>query len=770
MIQSCLFLLAGIYTLQLSSFAGLATVFVVAVAATAGRASRHIKVAAICCAAGIVLFASAALHVIDSRLAPEFAGDSMLVQIRIIDFPRMRAATATFMAEPIAETIAEPIEDRRIPEKIRLSWFEPPVTPRLGDVWQVELRLKRPRGNSNPAVFDFEAWMFRQEIAATGYVVGANRNILLRSALTGRDQFRQRFVDRLTGLVSGEDTAAVLAAIGVGARHLVSAEQWDRYARTGTSHLMAISGLHIGLAASVAYMFVLVVSGVFRMPGNHHSLALLAAVAVAVFYAYVSGFDVPARRATLMIILLTGTAIWRRQTSPTLVLCAACVVIVISHPLASMAPGFKLSFGAVLLLIWIAARHSAAARRGSWPQRGLYAIRSLAGLQILLLFGLLPLTVIIFQRVALAAPLVNLIAVPVFSIVTVPMTFAGLVLDGPLQPFGDLALLVAAGSVEMLERGITSAASVEAASVSLPAVSGFAWLIVMLPLLLVVLPPGWPGRYLAWLALVALLLHKPAGPKSDCVHLEILDVGQGLATVIRTSEHVALFDTGPAFRQGSSMAQRVVLPYLMSIGVDMIDRIIVSHADLDHAGGLTDLLADIVVDETLTGEPMFIDDSRTLPCVAASGWRWDGIEFRFINPPSGVQVDGNDASCVLVINAGPHSVVLTGDIEQSVERRLVRDGTISRADVVVVPHHGSRTSSTAAFVRSLSPSLAIVSAGFENRWGFPKAEVVARWESSGAKVLNTATSGAIAIRMCTRSGIVSVTEHRPAQHRIFHER
>ncbi len=762
MIQSCLFLLAGIYTLQLSSFAGFATVFVFAIAAIASRSARQTKVATICYAAGIILFALSSLQVIDSRLAPEFAGDSMLVQIRVVDFPRTNASTATF--------IAEPINDRRVPDKIRLSWFEPPVTPRLGDVWRVELRLKRPRSNSNPAVFDSEAWMFRQEIAATGYVVNANRNILLRSDLTGRDQFRLRFVERLTELVRGDETTAVLAAIGVGARHLVSADQWDRYARTGTSHLMAISGLHIGLAASVAYALVLVVSGILRAPGNHHMLALIAAVAVAFFYAYVSGFAVPARRAMLMIVLLTGAAIWRRQTSPTLVLCAACVAIVISQPLASMAPGFKLSFGAVLLLIWIALRHSTMASCRSLPHRALHAIRSLAELQILLLFGLLPLTVLLFQRVAIAAPLVNLFAVPLFSIVTVPMTFAGLILDGPLQPFGDRALLLAAGSVDALERGIAGAASAEAASVAVPAIGGFAWLLVALPLLLVVLPPGWPGRYLAWLGLVALLMYKPVGPGPDCVHVEVLDVGQGLAAVIRTSNHVAIFDTGPAFRQGNSMAERVVLPYLKSRGVERVDRVIVSHADLDHSGGLTDLLANTVVDEILVGEPVSITESRIRRCVAASGWRWDGIDFRFISPLAGVHADGNDASCVLVVSVGPYSAVLTGDIEQPTEHRLVRDNMISRADVVVVPHHGSRTSSTTAFVRTLSPSLAIVSAGFDNRWGFPKAEVVARWESTGAKVLNTATSGAIAVRLCRRSGIVSVVEHRPAQHRIFHER
>jgi len=641
---------------------------------------------------------------------------------------------------------------------------------RLGDVWQLELRLKRPRGNSNPGGFDYEAWMFREGIGAAGYVVSGKRNRLLgRGNLSVQERLRQQFVDRVTRLIPDRDSAAVLAAIAVGARHLISAQQWERYASTGTSHLMAISGLHIGLAAGVAYIAALLVSGLAACRGNRHEFALVVSLLTAVAYAFLSGFDVPARRAALMITLLAVAVLRRRQIDGFLILCTACVCVVILDPLATMAPGFKLSFTAVLLLIWLARRRTALTPgRFSLTRAGL-AIQSLAKLQILLLLGLMPLTVLIFHRIAFAAPVVNLIAVPLFSVFTVPLTLAGLVLTGPAQFLGDQALLVAASSIGLLEGWIGAAASLDSASVQVSTITGFAWFLVAMPLLLALLPPGWPGRHLAWVALLPLLLHKPAGPSRGCVDLDVLDVGQGLATVLRTSSHVALFDTGASFRQGSSMGERVVLPYLSSRGIDRVDRLIVSHADLDHVGGLGDVMADVAVADLLAGEPVHGGTMASRPCVAGQAWQWDGIEFRIIHPLSGQSVEGNDASCVLLVEAGDYRLVLTGDIEKSVEYSLVRDDAVPHADVVVVPHHGSGTSSTSPFVRALSPSFAIVSAGFQNQWGFPKPEVVVRWESAGAKVLGTATSGAIRVRMCRQSGVVNLTEHRLDQRRIFHE-
>jgi competence protein ComEC len=761
MIRACLFLLAGVYALQLSSFArdsDLIAVVLIAFCVALELGKFRLLLLSV---AGTVLFLLATLEVISSRIPHELVGDSVVVQVRIVEFPKRSGLNVSF--------VAKTADNSRLPQRVRISWHEPPVAIRLGDVWQFELRLRRPRGSSNPGAFDYEAWLLRQHVGAIGYVVSGRRNHLLRSGdLSAIERMRQRVVDRVTAIVPEIENAAVLAAISVGARHLVTAKQWDRYARTGTSHLMAISGLHVGLAAAGGYFLAAVIACVLRLRVNQHFAATAAALSVAVAYALISGLAVPAQRASLMIATVAAAVLWRRQIRPLRTIAAACVLIIVLSPLATMAPGFKLSFTAVLVLIWLARRYPGK-HKGSRYLRPLSAVRQLGAVQVLLLLGLLPLSVLIFGRIVLAAPIVNLIAVPVFSFVTVPFTFAGLILDGVFQPLGDRALLIAAISLEQIEMLIAGAALVPGASHATPAITGAAWLYIALPLAWVVFPPGWPGRCIAWIAVVAVLLYTPTRPPRGCTDIDVLDVGQGLAIVVRTSRHVVVFDTGPAFRGGNSAAETIVLPYLASFGVTRIDTLVVSHADLDHAGGVTAIHARVRVLDTIVGENLTSLSEPGRPCLAGDSWRFDGISFSFVHPPVREQYEGNNASCVLMISAGDHDMLITGDIERPVEEELVRAGTLPVVDAVIVPHHGSRTSSTPSFVRALSPATAIVSTGYGNRWGFPKKEVVDRWQAVGAVVLTTATSGAIGIRLCEDGGVVSLSRHRDLRRRIWHE-
>jgi competence protein ComEC len=759
MIRACLTLLAGNYALQLSSFAidsdlldaGLVAFFV---AVVLGK-MRALALASLAAA----LFYIEVIDIVESRVSEQYVGDSIVASVRVVDFPKMTGPTVSFDAVIL--------DSHRLPRRIRISWYEPHVPIRAADLWQLELRLRRPRGSSNPGLFDFEAWLLRQRVAATAYVVTGTRNQLLRSdTLSLLHRKRQRVVDRLTGVVDEPDRVAVLAAISVGARHLVTADQWQRYARTGTSHLMAISGLHVGLAASGGYFLAAFLAGILRLNVNQHFLATLSAVAVGFAYVVISGLAVPAQRAGLMMAIAGAILLRRRQLRPFIAIATSAVAIVLISPLATMAPGFKLSFGAVLVLLWLAQRYHDQ-QGGEIVPRLLRIVSDLGAMQLMLLFGLLPLTVLIFGRVALAAPIVNLLAVPLFSVVTVPCVLFGSILDGWAQPLGDKLLLIAAASLGPVEWLIATVAQLDWTSMSVPAISGLAWVVVGLPLLWVVLPPGCPGRSLALPALLALGLYLPARPDVGCAQIDVLDVGQGLSIVVTSHSHVVVFDTGPAYRAGSDAAESVVLPFLQQRGIDHVDRLVVSHADLDHAGGVETLLAGVAVDSVRGGEPLGTAGAEL--CVAGDRWESDGIRYSFTYPPAGSNLEGNDASCVLLIEIGDQSVLLTGDIEKSAEADLVRSGALSAVDVVVVPHHGSRTSSSKPFVEALSPTVAIVSAGYGNRWGFPKDEVVGRWRAVGAVVLTTADSGAISMRLCGQGGQLSPTRQRVSQRRIWHE-
>jgi len=701
---------------------------------------------------GFTVFMQAGISAVDAQLEARFVGESMLTRVRIVDFPKITDATVTMLIEPVNDT--------RLPPTSRVTWIDPPQIPAIGEVWQFELRLRRPRGSSNPGTFSVENWMFREGLHAAGYVVSGKRNRLLGSdGLSHVASYRRDFVRRAQA--NGGTASGVLAAIGVGTRHLLTPEQWQRYAKTGSSHLMAISGLHIGLAASAAFALVAVFSGVFRLPGNHLDHALVGATTIATGYATVSGFAVPSQRATLMLLLASIALLLRRRPESLRIVAMTALVVFFIDPLASMSPGFSLSFGAVLVLLW-------SARHYSRPTAG-RRIYQLGRMQFELLFGLMPLTVLIFQRIAFVAPVVNLITVPLFSFLTVPLTLASMFLNPLSESVSLLLLKAAAVSVQGVERIIYFFSELRFTDVSIAGAGDTTWLIVLLPLALIVLPRGWPGRWIAVLGVIALILHKVAAPPRDCIDAHVLDVGQGLSVMVRTARHTLLFDTGASYRSGGSAAQRLILPFLKSQKIDTIDWLVVSHADNDHAGGVSALLENIEIGEIIVGEELPSIHRQAVNCYRGLAWEVDGVEFRFLHPNPEQALTGNDASCVLAVSTGGHRLLLTGDIEINAERQLLSHWPFETASVVVIPHHGSLTSSSAALVGRLSPDLAIVSAGYRNRWGLPRDRVTERWLGVGAAVMNTASAGAISLRMCASGGISRLGEERQRRRRFWHD-
>lgn len=764
MVLYCLVTLSGAYSLGL--FRQFPADFVFILCALVGTAlvrSRSFRPCA-CFLFGFSIMGWTVTEQLGDKLDSTLVGQDLSITALIEQFPVSAGVSMTLVVRPVNEP--------SLPQRVRLSWYEADSQPQIGESWRLTVRLKRPRGYSNPGGFDFEAWLFRERIGATGFVDSAGPNYRLHGAPAPRiATIRRGIVARLARVLPDDDANSILMAVTAGARHKITTEQWDLYARTGTSHLMAISGLHIGLAASFAYFVCWGVLSISGTRGNCRDISLMVAIVAAVVYAALSGFAVPAKRAALMTAAAAVFVLKRRQLSAATLASVAGLIVFVADPLAILTPGFQLSFSAVVVLIIFSGRFVNKGRTGRYKVASAvwFGCKLLATLQIVLLVALFPLTVGHFDRAAFVAPLINFFVLPVFNMISVPLALAGLVFTGPLTVLGDEILEWAYASVGFILKILDVEAVVPSLSQRTRELSIWLYLCAFLPVLFALLPPGWPGRRVSIVAIVAVLLHRPAAPPKDCLEYTVLDVGQGLSVVLRTANHAFVFDTGPKFRTGSDTGKLVILPFLHAQGIDQLERLIVSHADSDHSGGAQSLINAIPTRRILVGEPLLDIDARQTRCVAGIAWWVDGVSFSILHPRVRTPWARNNASCVLEVSIGEHRLLLSGDIEAPVEKLLHYRGSLRMSDVVVVPHHGSRTSSTESMVASTMPELAIVTTGFGNHWGFPKADIVARWENTGATVINTAIAGAVSQRLCRSMPADAYRLERPESIKYWHD-
>jgi competence protein ComEC len=623
---------------------------------------------------------------------------------------------------------------------VRLSWYRDAPALRAGERWRLAARLKPPHGFANPGGFDYERWLFQQGIVATGYVRGSGESLLLDPGAGSYlvDRWRQSLRDRIGEVLGGAAGEGLVRALVLGDRSGLASEQWEVLTRTGTNHLIAISGLHVGIVSGFLFFF-------FRWAWSRSArlslvvaaprAAAVAALMGALAYSALAGFAVSTQRALIMLAVVLGAVVFSRTIRPASGIVLALIGVLIADPLAVLAYGFWLSFGAVAALLYALGRRLETG--APWRQWG--------KAQWAVALGLLPLLLLSFGSVSLIAPAVNLIAVPLFSLVLLPGVLIASLLA--MVPGLEQPLVVSARLLEWGFELLDVASGWTWATATLSWRPAWVWTAAFAGAVLLLAPRGLPGRWLGLVLLSTLPLVRPAAPDRGEARFTLLDVGQGLAAVVRTGRHTLVYDTGPRFPSGFNTGNAVVLPYLRHEGIGRIDTLVISHGDRDHAGGLAGFIGKVRVDRILGGEADQIPGGAAMPCRAAATWSWDGVVFEVLHPFD-AGLEGNDSSCVLRVSTDGASVLLTGDVSMGVEVDLVAERPERlRSSVLVAAHHGSNTSTGAEFLEAVAPLYVLYGAGFANRFGFPAEAVQERVDAFGAEQISTAHTGAIVFRL-----------------------
>lgn len=715
-------------------------------------------------------------------------GRDVVLRGRVADLPQRMEEGVRFGFRVEVVEPAEGDSVPQVPENIQLSWYRPrprtaeaapaegdgeggeveeeAMPARAGELWRLKVRLKRPHGFVNPNGFDYEAWLLQRGIRATGYVRTSADNHLLAADgggfLAWVHGLRGEVRDRFLATLPEAPYAGVLVALVVGDQRAIPNAQWDVFRSTGLTHLVAISGMHVSL-------FALLAGGALglawrrlpwlalRLPAR--KAAAVAALAGGVAYGLLAGLGLPVQRALVMLAVLAVAWMLGREVAPSRVLALALFSVLLADPWAVLAPGFWLSFGAVATILLVASGRLGG-KRGGW--------REATRLQLGITLTLLPALLALFQSFSVVAPLANAVAIPAISFLVTP-----------------LALLAAAVPVDALLHMAHWLMAITMIPVDWLAASPWAlWQQAVPPLPLIVagtaatavllLPRGAGGKLAAVAVLLALLSWRPPRPQEGEFWLTVLDLGNGLSVHLQTARHDLLYDAGPPYGPAADAGSRVVLPYLTGLGVQRLDLLLLSHDDMDHIGGAETVLAGMRVEAAMASETLHLLATAGLPvsrCETGTNWSWDGVAFEVLHPQPGHAPArrNNDDSCVLRVRGAGGSALLVGDIEARAEAALVgRLGDALASELIVVAHHGSRSSSTARFVDSVLPEAALFSSGYRNPYGHPHPAVWARWQEAGARNWRTDEQGGLIARM-GREGL-AVEAVRALRPRYWHGR
>lgn len=724
---------------------------VVLVALWQHRASH----ALLCVALAMAAFGSTAWRA-EQRLAAQLSGAlegrNLLVTGSVDRMPQLSSDGVRFVfAVESASTDGRAVA---LPKLLTLSWLHtaddgslaaPQVDLRAGQRWQLPLRLRRPHAAMNPHGFDGELWLFEQGFGATGIVrntvAGPQPRLLGEGAWRPIERARQAVRDALLLRVRDTRAAGVLAALAVGDQAAIARDDWNLFRDAGVAHLMSISGVHIT-------MFAWLAGGLIGWAWRRSSRACLwwpapqagraGGLLVAALYALLAGFGVPAQRTLLMlaaaVLLRAAGTHWPWP----LVLAAAAVVVTAVDPWALLQAGFWLSFAAVGLLM-----ASDPLQTGASPAALPARLRTALRTQVIATLGLAPLSLAFFQQVSLVGFAANLVAIPWVTLVVTPLALTGMIVPWLWQP----AAAAVAGLVWLLQVITAWPAAVW----TVPAAPTWAAIAGTAAALLGLLPLPWRLRLLAVPLAMPLLLPAVAHPPPGHFELVVPDVGQGTAALVRTHSHLLLYDTGPGYARDADAGQRIIVPLLRARGERRIDLLMLSHRDSDHVGGAASVRAAVPVAHWSTSlapeHPLLAGVASHRRCVAGHRWQWDGVAFEVLHPDAAdyaVASKSNALSCVLrVSDAAGRSALLSGDIEARQEAALLaRAGSTLQSMLMLVPHHGSKTSSSAAFVDAVQPQVALVQAGYRSRFGHPAPEIELRYRARGIALVRSDRCGA----------------------------
>ena len=692
-------------------------------------------------------------------LPPALEGQEVQVTGRVLELPDAETRRTRFLLRvDRAADIPAALRGRRL----QVSWYDdfgadapgPRVALHAGERWQFRLRVRAPRGLVNPGGFDAERNALARHISASALVRAPDTARRIAPA-SGTDAWRERMSERIrshTPPASGR----YVQALALGDTRGLDDNDWQVLRANGLTHLIAISGFHVGMVAGGFALLAALPWWLWPALGRRWPRPQAMAVAAmlgGIGYAAVAGFSLPTVRTVLMIAVVACARLLRRRGSVGESLAIAAIAIVAVDPLGLLTAGFWLSFAGVAWLAWCLGRAG-----DTGVVKGFLSAQGVATL------GLLPFTAILFGQASLAGPLANVVAIPWWSLVVVPLSLLGTALEALHAGWGIWAWRLASGCFELSWPLFQWLARSRFALVWLPEARDVALPLALLAAFWWLMPRALPGKALATLLWLPLLWPERDLPQAGEAELTMLDVGQGLAIVVRTRHHVLLYDAGPAVADGYDAGERVVVPALRALGVAQLHAMVVGHGDSDHAGGVQAVRSAVPTAWTLAPSGSPVADTRD--CVAGDGWSWDGVRFRFLHPSAGFPYLGNESSCVLRIETGHGTALLTGDIGPVIEQRLLRDRRRDlRADVVAVAHHGSGGSSQPAFIGATGARLALVSAGHGNRFGHPRQDVVRRWQRSGAEVVQTSSGGAL--RVWLGHGGLQLREYRPWRARLW---